>query len=410
MRKTPMLVCGLALAIAGTANARPYPSMSGISAAADSANVAGNNPAAMTRFDSRNMRVELLGFFTDNTFEGQLGASGPSVVSEDTGTTVIPSGNMVMPLKNDWFFGFTMLGSGSSEDFADGWPGRYLMEEYNLVYLSAYPSLAKKVNDKLSLGASLALTYTAYEQVKAVPNVDPGFGDGRLDVDADGTTIGFSLSSLYEFSDKTRFGLVYRSELDAELEGDANFSELGPTTEALLDAAGFLGAAVDIESSTPQAVTAGIFHEFSDGGAMVFDVVWADFSEFKLSEVYVNGDQLINTSVNYDDIFAFSVGYNRPVSDRLSIGFGAMYVDDMVDDDERTLTLRLDSMWAAGFGVEWQWTETRALSATLNYIQLGDAPLMSPTIPGIGSFAGEYTDRGTIYLEFGLSLGSGPSR
>jgi len=62
------------------------------------------------------------------------------------------------------------------------------------VYLSAYPSLARKVNDKLSLGASQALTYTSYEQIKAEPNVDPGLGDGRLQIEADGTTVGFVLS------------------------------------------------------------------------------------------------------------------------------------------------------------------------------------------------------------------------
>ncbi len=68
MRRLIMIFCGLA--IASAANARPYPAMTGISAAADNANVAGNNPAAMTRFDSRNMRVVLLGFFTDNTWKG----------------------------------------------------------------------------------------------------------------------------------------------------------------------------------------------------------------------------------------------------------------------------------------------------------------------------------------------------
>ena len=407
MRKLLTVLSGLA--IASAADARPYPALSGITAAADNASVAGNNPAAMTRFDSRNTRVVLLGFFTDNTWEGQLGATGPTFKSEDSSTTIIPSGNMVMPLRNDWFFGFTILGSGSSDDYADGWPGRYLIEEYSLIYLSAYPSLAKKINDKLSLAASLALTYTSYEQVKAVPNVDPGFGDGRLEVDADGGTVGFSLSSLYEFSEQTRIGLVYRSELDAELDGNAKFSDLGPTTESILDAAGLLDATVNIDSSTPQAVNAGLFHEFADGGAVVFDAVWVDFSEFKLSEIYVNGDQLSETSVNYDDIYAFSLGYSRPVSERLTIGFGALYVGDMVDDDERTLTLRLDSMWAAGVGVEWQWTPTRAVSATLNYLQLDDAPLTSPAIPGIGAVTGKYTDRGTIYLEVGVSFGTGPA-
>ena len=401
-----LLIVGCLL-LAGTANAGgPYPALTGITASAENAAVAGNNPAAMTRFDSRNTRVELLGFFSDNTWEGQIG-NGPSFTSNDTSTTIIPSGNMVMPLKNDWFFGFTILGSGSSDDYADGWPGRYFIEEYDLIYLSAYPSLARKVNDKLSLGASLALTYTKYEQIKAVPNVDPGFGDGRLQIEADGTTVGFALSTLYEFNDRTRIGLVYRSELDAELDGDANFSDLGPTTESILDAAGLLNATVNIDSRTPQAVTAGLYHEFADGGAVVFDAVWADFSEFKLSEIFVNGDQLIETSVNYDDIYAFSVGYNRPVSDRLRIGFGAMYVDDMVADDQRTLTLRLDSMWAAGVGVEWQWTPTRVVSATLNYIQLGDAPVTSPSIPVIGSVTGRYSDRGTIFLEVGMSFGTG---
>ena len=195
--------------------------------------------------------------------------------------------------------------------------------------------------------------------------------------------------------------------MDAELDGDANFSDLGPTTESILDAAGLLNATVNIDSRTPQAVTAGLYHEFADGGAVVFDAVWADFSEFKLSEIFVNGDQLIETSVNYDDIYAFSVGYNRPVSDRLRIGFGAMYVDDMVADDQRTLTLRLDFMWAAGVGVEWQWTPTRVVSATLNYIQLGDAPVTSTSIPVIGSVTGRYSDRGVIFLDVGMSFGKG---
>lgn len=406
MRHLLLILSGLAIAAA--ASARPYPALTGISASADNAAVAGNNPAGLTRFDARNMRFEVLSFFTDNTWEGQLGA-GPEFRSEDSSTTIVPSGNMVLPLRNDWYFGFTVLGSAFSDDYGDDWPGRYLIEEYDLIYLSAYPSLAKKVNEKLSLGASLALTYTSYEQIKAVPNVDPGIGDGQLTIDADGTTVGFSLSSLYEFSDRTRFGLVYRSEIDAELEGKAKFSDLGPTTESILDAAGLLDASVDIDSRTPQAINAGIYHEFADGGAVVFDAVWADFSEFKLSEIYVNGDQLIETSVEYDDIFGFSAGYNRPVSDRWTIGFGALYVDDMVDDDQRTLTLRIDSLWAAGIGVEYQWTPTRAVSATLNYIQLGDAPVTSPSIPLIGSVTGEYSDRGTIYLEVGLSFGDGPA-
>ena len=400
---TSLLLIVTAAAYAGG----PYPSQTGISASADNAATAGSNPAGMTRFDSRNMRFELLGFFSDNTFEGQIGGTGATFRSEDESSTIVPSGNVVLPFRDNWWFGFTILGSGFSDDFGD-WIGRYFIKEYELIYLSAFPSLATKLTDKLSVAGSLAITYSNYTQVKAVPNVDDPLQDGRLDIEADGFTVGFSLSGLYEFSDRTRFGLVYRSELDPSLEGNAEFSGLTPTTEAILEAAGLLNASVDVKSRTPQAANAGIYHEFADTGALTFDAIWVDFSEFRLSEIYVNGDQIIETNPIYDDILAFSAGYSRPLGDRWRIGFGAMFIDDMIEDDNRTITLRLDSMWSAGIGLEWRWKDNRTISASLNYLEMDEAPTTSPSIPVVGSIAGRFTDRQTIWLEVGMSLGSGP--
>ena len=91
------------------------------------------------------------------------------------------------------------------------------------------------------------------------------------------------------------------------------------------------------------------------------------------------------------------------------IGFGALYVDDMVDDDERTILLRLDSMWGAGIGIEWQWKPTRTLNANLNYLQLGDAPVSVGPIGSLGDITGKYTDRGTIYLEVAVNFGASPN-
>jgi hypothetical protein len=59
MRQTLLILCSLALASAANAGS-PYSAKTGISAAADSAAVGGTNPAAMTRFDAGNMRVEAL--------------------------------------------------------------------------------------------------------------------------------------------------------------------------------------------------------------------------------------------------------------------------------------------------------------------------------------------------------------
>ena len=79
----------------------------------------------------------------------------------------------------------------------------------------------------------------------------------------------------------------------------------------------------------------------------------------------------------------------------------------MVEDDKRTVTLRLDAMWAVGVGIEWRWKDNRAISATLNYLQMGDAPVTTPNIPLIGSMTGQFTDRQTIWLQIGMNFGTG---
>ena len=98
MRRSLAVLLGLV--VGGAAHAGgPYPTVTGIAAAADDASVASKNPAGMTRFDSRAKRFDLLGFFSDSTWEGHLGDGGPRLRSEDSGTMIVPSGNLVQPFK-----------------------------------------------------------------------------------------------------------------------------------------------------------------------------------------------------------------------------------------------------------------------------------------------------------------------
>jgi long-chain fatty acid transport protein len=383
----------------------PFPSISGISATVNDAAVAGLNPAGMTHFDERAGRLEVLGFFRDSTWEGRLGEEGPVVSIDDDGALVVPVGALVMPFRDNWWFGFTVQGAGFSEDYDDDWPGRYFLQEYELLYVSAFPSIATKLTDKLSVAASLALTYTTYDQRKAVINVEPGYGDGSLVIETDGVSLGFGLSMMYEISERSRVGAVYRSEIEPELDGTAQFSGLGPITEAILDNAGLIGANIDVTSRQPQSLTAGISHDFLNNHTLTADVVWVDFSEFTLAEIFVNGDQIIENEAEYQDIFAFATSYSWPVADRWRVGVGGFYAQDGVGDQNRTMAFRLDDIWSVGFGFQWQWKSNRMVSASLNYLKVGDAPVKTPEIPGIGGVTGRFTDRGTIYLRAAVSFG-----
>ncbi len=43
-------------------------------------------------------------------------------------------------------------------------------------------------------------------------------------------------------------------------------------------------------------------------------------------------------------------------------------------------------------------------AATASYLGIGDAPVTSPTIPGLGSVTAEYTNRDIIQLEIGMTF------
>lgn len=401
------LLCCLGISSLAAAGG-PFPTKTGIAASAQDATVAGNNPAAMTRFDARAIRVGLFGFFSDSTFEGSSSGTGQTFISESDSSTIIPSANFVFPFKDNWWFGFTVLGVGFSDDFGEDWAGRYIIQDYSLAYISAYPSIATKLTDKLSIAGSLMLTYTVFEQNKAVLNLDPGFDDGSLNLDADGWTGGFSFSILYEFNDQTRLGAVYRSELDPDLDAELNWGNLSPTTEALLDAAGLLTASASVTSRSPQSFNLGISHEFANKHSLSADLVWIDFSEFQLSEIYINGNTLVETDPTYEDITGIAVGYNFPISERVRLGLGAFITDEMIKDENRTMMLRLDTATSYGVGIQWQTKKGRTFAVNLNYLDFGDAPVESPDLPVLGVISGQYTKRDTIYVEFGAAFGAKP--
>ena len=162
---------------------------------------------------------------------------------------------------------------------------------------------------------------------------------------------------------------------------------------------------IDVTSKQPQSITAGISHDFENDHTLTADAVWVDFSEFTLAEVYVNGDQIISNEQEYDDILALSASYSWPVADNWRLGVGGFYVSDMLDDENRNMALRMDSMWSLGVGFQWQWKDNRTITASFNYLEAGDAPVSTPEIPGIGPVAGAFTKRKTIYFRLAISLG-----
>jgi long-chain fatty acid transport protein len=388
------------------AGARAYPLGTGLAASADSAQTASSNPAGISRFPRRAVDADVLWLTSESEWESEISGTGTRSNSNTSSDTVVPRFAIIQPINDRFSTSFTFLGTGFSDDLGD-WPGRYFIESYDSVFISAFPSLAYRVDDRWSVAASAAVTYSSFEQRRAVRNIfDPGVGDGRSTLEADSVEVGFGLSMLYQSSERTRWGLTYRSEINPSRDADNELSGLGPNTERAMQRLGLLDADLTIGSTSPESMLAGVYHEFADSAAVTADVAWINFSDFRLSEFYFNGQSFARSNPRYNDIYALSTSYSWPVSRGWMLGVGGLVTNQMIDDDERTMTLRLDALWSLGLAAEWRWTDSRSVKVSVSYVGMDDAPVSTPSIPGFGSLEGKFTSRDTLLFQVGMSWNS----
>jgi len=106
--------------------------------------------------------------------------------------------------------------------------------------------VAYKVTDSLSLAAGPYMMYVDSVTKARVNNLLPGNSDGKVKLEEDGADLGFTLGAMYQFTDSTRIGATYRSELKPDLDGTPSFHNLDPLLRETLAAADLLGTKIDV--------------------------------------------------------------------------------------------------------------------------------------------------------------------
>jgi len=359
-------------------------------AAADTAETAYTNPAGMVRLEETTKTLQGIVAYSFMEFDVDESLTSTSGGDPDKDHTpvVVPAFYYVKPFWEDWRFGFSInVPSGFGSDYGGDWAGRYYTDYYTLVYVGITPSIAYRIDEHWSVGGSLNLTYTYSESMARINNPGVGQPDGKLEYEADAIGVTGSLSLLYQFNDHTRIGLSYTGEASADLEGDLSLRGLGPVLEAAIG--GLDGAEIEVENILPQRFQVGLYHEFDSGRYVTVDALWIDFSEFGTGDITVENNAVVTPEGIFDDLWGVTLGMGFPKDDRTTWKFGMMYLSEAVDDHKRTLSLRLDRVWAVGVGVSKKLENSR-LDLNLNVYNLGDAPVdTGPGNPLRGRVAGE---------------------
>lgn len=389
----------LMLVASSPAFSQAGPAATGLAANASNAETVYLNPAGMTRLDGMQFSGAPSIAYYNNEFRilpGSTEGAGTSI--KDSGFVGIPSAALSYQINDQWWVGIGLtIPVGIGSDWPDNWAGRYITQESTFLAVAATPAVAYRVNDWFSIGAGVNLSYVSAQTRAAINNVADNVPDGRVEYEGDGFGVGGTLSFLFEPSERTRFGLVYRSETQTDVEDTPQFTNLGPIREAVLQQLGVLGAPVETVSTIPQSVGAGVYHELTDDWSVTADLVWADFSEFGFSEVTV-GDTSVAVSSSFEDIWAGSVGVGRKLNEKWAVSAGAMYASSGADAQSRTLSLLIDRIWGVGIGADYALSERKDLGFSLTYFDLGDSYIDTQPTPLSGRVVGAFDHRYAIAL------------
>jgi long-chain fatty acid transport protein len=297
---------------------------------------------------------------------------------------------------------------GLGTEYDDDWVGRYHTIKSELLTIDINPTIAYKINSMWSIGAGLSAQYMDAELTGAIdygtigflspfPGFTPQGNDGFSKITGDDWGFGFNLGVLLEPTEKTRFGLAYRSRISYELEGDADFTiPASPAFAPVLAGALFhVDTTAKADIDMPDSISLSAFHQLNDKWAIMADITWTNWSV--LEELRIEFGSGADDSVvtfEWEDTFRYSVGATFTPNDKWTFRTGIAYDITPVPNSQRRTPRVPDEtrIWLA-LGTSYQFTDRLGLDVGYTYIFADDAEINKTA-------TGEDTFRGALVGEY----------
>lgn len=380
----------------GTANA-------GSAARASDAATAWYNPAGMTRLDSTQFMVGVVPIFSSVKFDpGPLTSVSGGGGSDAGGFVPGASFNFVHDTTENfkWGIGFGALVGGALE-FDDSWAGRYYLTELELGVGILTPNVAYRFNDHFSIGGGAIIAFGQLTQEAEVNNALDGLPDGHLKVEDSDTDLGFDFGLLFEANDTTRFGLMYTSEVDLDLEDVLETEGLGPALSVIL------GSEVDMGITIPQAVTLSYYQDITDDFAIMVDFGWQNWEEFGLIDVSINnamGPITFTEDINFDDTLHGSFGASYSVGRSGRLSHGVAYDTSPTTVTDRVPLFAFDRQVRLATGYQRALDSGNSWGVALSYVDFGNNALDEGDAAQLrGRLQGDFGTYDGFFLGFNYS-------
>ena len=310
----------------------------GSAAVADNASTIFFNPAGMTQLQGVQISLGVAGVGPSYRFdnEGTTGASGGN--GGDAGSWgAVPNAFLAWGLTRDLTAGVGISAPfGLATKYDSDWIGRAQTVKSEIRTINVNPSIAYRVNDKVSLG--FGINYQTID-AELTSGASAPFPASRLK--GDDSAWGWNAGALFTLSPAMRVGLSYRSSMKYTLEGKAN---------------GLVPIKADVE--LPDTVILSVWQQVSDRWEAMGDLSYTRWSTLKSLNIVNRSSVALLTSetFNYDNSWRIAWGAAYKATDSVKLKFGIAYDRTPVSDDDRSarvpdndrLWLSVGGQWSAG--------------------------------------------------------------
>ncbi len=381
----------------------------GATAAAEDASTIFFNPAGMTRIRGRQAVAGLhwISPQSDFTNDGShlpaaLGGGALTGGGDDGGKDAfVPNLYYLQPVGDDLVAGIGInVPFGLSTEYDAGWVGRYHAIESEVTTVNVNPSLAWRVNDRLSVGGGVSAQYIDVTLTSAIDlgalcfattslgpttcstfNATPQNADGFADLSGDDWSYGFNLGLMFEPTPDSRLGVAYRSKVSHSLSGEARFSGTNTAATTVLNAFASAKNLVDTsltaDVTLPESVAIGYYQQVSERLALMADWTWTHwqrFSELRIDYASAQADSV--TTEAWRNSSRYSLGANYRVDEALLLRAGIAYDETPVPDAQHR-TARIpgnDRRWVS-LGFNWAFSSTSSLDLGYSHLFVSRTPV-----------------------------------
>jgi len=392
------------------------------------------NPAGMTDLEGDQISLAAHYILSDAQFnnDGSTSASAlaptpfASLSGDDAaGDTDSLVGNFywVKSLGESRKFGLGVYAPyGSSTDYNDTWVGRYHATKSKLKIININPSYAAKANEDFSWGVGLDVMIGSVNLQQQLDLGAACFGaegtlipvgtcqplgalpqqaDGSAELEGDNNddiSVGFNLGLKYKVSPTSVLGISYRSKVDMELEGTADYTLPASLVPVLGASPSLTDKAIQAELNLPASLAISYAHQSGDL-TYLYDITWTGWSSFEeLVAEDDNGQTVVRLTQDWDDSLRYAFGVDYQYSEDTVYRIGVAFDEVPVPNKERH-TPRIpggDRYWLS-LGMSKQVDESLSIDIGWTYIKSEDADInntIEDPNPYDATLSGEFTNTG----------------